>query len=154
MAKDSPHSIPGGLELDPLYPEKDAWMKDYTAFMTAYGHEMHCIGVIKHSFDALHRGEKLDGPDVPEVLRVPYSHQMHCIEAIRQALMCNPDLQLEVYWDGKNKGPFWGGQKHMCRDQKMVHEYIKERNIGLKDDYTEVDKDGRPRLKVWSWPLG
>src|ERR1700709_258896 len=36
--KDSPYSIPGGMPLIPLFPEKDSWMKDYTAHITAYQH--------------------------------------------------------------------------------------------------------------------
>jgi hypothetical protein len=42
LRKGSPYEIPGGRPLIPLY-EKDAWMKDYLGYISAYQHEIHCV---------------------------------------------------------------------------------------------------------------
>jgi hypothetical protein len=66
--------------------------------------------------------------------------------------MCQPDLKLDVpSYDahGAEHEPYWGGGKHMCRDQKKVHEFLASRNMGFK----MVKENGEDVLKAWAWPL-
>lgn len=66
--------------------------------------------------------------------------------------MCQPDFTLAVpTWDasGAEKEPYWGGEKHMCRDQKKVHEFTASRNMGFRF----VNENGQRVAKVWAWPL-
>lgn len=42
LEKGSQYAPPGGRELIPKY-EKDAWMKDYLGYISAYKHEIHCV---------------------------------------------------------------------------------------------------------------
>jgi hypothetical protein len=134
------------MPLVPLYPERDSWLKDYTGFITAYQNEMHCVGIVKHILNTYAAGQ----PSTAE--EIEHANQ-HCMEVIRQAIMCHPDLQLSINWDGKHRGPMWGGQKHQCRDQKMVHEFLAGQNLGFKTMPGEVDENGNDFTKVWSWPL-
>ena len=66
--------------------------------------------------------------------------------------MCQPDLTLagpEFDAEGKEHEPYWGGEKHMCRDQSKVHEFFAERNLGFEN----VWEDGKEVVKAWAWPL-
>ncbi|ORX94602.1 hypothetical protein BCR34DRAFT_594386 [Clohesyomyces aquaticus] len=139
--------LPGGRPLIPLDPVKDAWMKDYTGFITAYQHEMHCLGAIKHVLLALKEGRIFDSGIEEHV----HGHNDHCIEVIRHALSCHPDLSLEVEWfseEGEHT-PFWGGMRHMCRDRDMLHNFLRERNLGFK----QVEENGELVTKAWAWGL-
>jgi hypothetical protein len=66
--------------------------------------------------------------------------------------MCQPDLTLagpEYDANGGEHEPFWGGAKHMCRDQSKVHEFLAERNMGFE----VVLENGVEVTKAWAWPL-
>ncbi|KAF2787860.1 hypothetical protein K505DRAFT_366982 [Melanomma pulvis-pyrius CBS 109.77] len=148
LHKDDPYSIPGGRPLIPLYPEKDGWMKDYTGFITAYQHEIHCLGAIKNVLNGLKHGKTYNSGVEEHV----HEHNDHCVEVIRHALSCQPDLTLEVETFDENgeHTPFWGGMRHMCRDRDAVHDFLGARNMGFK---MVAEDDGREVLKAWAWPL-
>ncbi|KAF2661946.1 hypothetical protein K491DRAFT_686930 [Lophiostoma macrostomum CBS 122681] len=143
LKKGSPYEVPGGRLLIPLY-EKDAWMKDYLGYLSAYQHEIHCVGVIKHALDQCGNGNVSDAT---------LKHaNTHCLEVVRHSVMCQPDLKLDVpYYDshGVQHDPYWGNGKHMCRDPKKVHEFLASRNMGFK----VVRENGVDVLKAWAWPL-
>ncbi|PVI01020.1 hypothetical protein DM02DRAFT_654920 [Periconia macrospinosa] len=145
LPKGSPYAIPGGRPLIPMY-ERDAWMKDYLGYISAYQHEIHCLGIIKHILNAYRDGKNVTAKENEHA-------NAHCLEVIRHAVMCHPDLTLAVPEhdaNGEEKEPFWGGEKHMCRDQKQVHKFLAERNMGFK--WVE-DEGGEKVIKAWAWPL-
>ena len=63
------------------------------------------------AFDAALAGEKKDERDFPFMASPP--HVRHCIDLIRQALMCQPDLTLEVKDEAKG-GVTGFGVEHLC----------------------------------------
>ncbi|KAJ4301038.1 hypothetical protein N0V90_003128 [Kalmusia sp. IMI 367209] len=144
LKKGSQYEIPGGRELIPLY-EKDAWMMDYLGYQTAYQHEIHCLGVIKHVLNAYRDGRGVSTAENEHA-------NSHCLEVVRHSVMCHPDLTLagpkfDAY--ANEHEPYFGGEKHMCRDQSQVHEFFASRNMG----FTRVDENGEQVLKAWAWPL-
>jgi hypothetical protein len=68
-----------------------------------------------------------------------------------KALSCNPDLTLEIesFDDKGEHTPFWGGQKHQCRDREKVHDFLASRNMG----FSVVDEGGMSVLKAFPWSL-
>ncbi|KAF1963319.1 hypothetical protein CC80DRAFT_530217 [Byssothecium circinans] len=145
LEKGSPYEIPGGRPLIPLF-EKDAWMKDYLGYISAYQHEVHCLGIIKNVLNSYRDGKNVTASQ-------NHHANSHCLEVIRHSVMCHPDLTLAVpEFDaaGNEHEPYWGGEKHMCRDQKKVHDFLASRNMGF-DVFTQ--DDGRDVIKAWSWPL-
>lgn len=67
--------------------------------------------------------------------------------------MCHPDMTLqgpEYNAKGEEHEPYWGGEKHMCRDQHKVHEFFAVRNMGFR----RFREDGKEVVKTWAWPLG
>jgi len=125
-------------------------MKDYTAWIPAIGHEIHCLAAIKHLLGDYQKGKSSTPKDL--------KHANHCIEVIRQSLMCNPDWHIPIpdWWDemgAPNFADFWGGEKHICRDQKMLHEFLVRQNMGFTYMPGELDKDGHKVIKAWSWPI-
>ncbi|KAL5435474.1 hypothetical protein PMIN07_006504 [Paraphaeosphaeria minitans] len=144
LEKGSPYAIPGGRPLVPLH-EENAWMADYLAYLPAYKHEIHCLGVIKHTLNSYRDGKNVTAGDNDHANK-------HCVEVVRHALMCNPDFTLAVpTWNahGEEKELYWGGEKHMCRDQKKVHAFMASRNMGFEF----VEGGGREIVKAWAWPL-
>lgn len=106
---------------------------------------MHCVGIVKHILNTHAAGEPSTAEEIEHA-------DQNCTEVIHQA-MCLPDLHLSINWDGKHRGPMWGGQKRKCRDQKIVHKFLAGQNIGFKIMAGEVDENGNEFPKVWSWPL-
>lgn len=71
---------------------------------------------------------------------------------IVQSVMCHPDLTLaspQYDADGSEHERYWGGEKHMCRNQKQVHEFLASRNMGFE----VVEEGGKEVTKAWAWPL-
>ncbi|KAF2640049.1 hypothetical protein P280DRAFT_518479 [Massarina eburnea CBS 473.64] len=167
LEKGSPYEIPGGRPLIPLY-ERDSWMKDYLGYISAYQHEIHCLGIIKNVLNSYK-----DGNPVTEAQN--HHANKHCLEVVRHvsllismilyftlpeitltnptwSVMCHPDLTLAVpEFDTAHKEhePYWGGEKHMCRDQNKVHEFLATRNMG----FDTLIENGKKIMKAWSWPL-
>jgi hypothetical protein len=72
---------------------------------------------------AMNQHRVLSDDDMPKMSSP--RHIRHCIELLRQVLMCQPDLTLEV------KNLFVGGvagfgTEHQCRDWKQLMSFTKE----------------------------
>ena len=59
----------------------------------------------------------------------------HCIEALREYLMCVPDLTLYTYdWIPPRTDPVPNhGVKHACVDWNQLDEWVEERRFSLAD---------------------
>lgn len=136
VRKDSPYYVDGGEPLIPFYEDEDnQWMEEERMYVSAFGHEMHCMGVMKHVFMEYEKGHVVD-------TEMASHANAHCMEVIRQAVMCQPDFQL----NHRRNGGFWGGAKHQCRDQKLVHDFLAAQNLGFHEDADGIQK-------VFRWPM-
>ncbi|KAG6999525.1 hypothetical protein G7Y79_00034g069480 [Physcia stellaris] len=99
----------GGFFKHPdLAPQRSAW---------AVFHQLHCLDGIRQGYWALHSaaivGEKVDDSEIP--MMYSPAHIRHCIDLIRQSLMCQPDLTVEVK-DPEIGGVTGFGTQHQCKD--------------------------------------
>ena len=63
-------------------------MKDYIAFIAAYGHTIHCLAHVKTVLDFFSASKT-----VAEVTAHHSTwHMDHCMEIMRRAIDCQPDL--------------------------------------------------------------
>ncbi len=68
-------------------------------------------------------GERLDDSGLPMMISAP--HVRHCIDLLRQALMCNPDLTVEVK-DLVAGGVHGFGETHQCIDWAELKDWTSE----------------------------
>ncbi|KAK1759951.1 hypothetical protein QBC47DRAFT_438289 [Echria macrotheca] len=80
-------------------------------------HYLHCLNGIRQGYWAVYEkavaGEKLNASSLPMMISPP--HVRHCIDLLRQSLMCNPDLTVEVK-DEVAGGVHGFGEEHRCID--------------------------------------
>ncbi|KAK7189673.1 hypothetical protein DPSP01_005737 [Paraphaeosphaeria sporulosa] len=89
-------------------------------------HQLHCLNAIRHIYwatvDPNHHKRDGAGPGDPAFDKW---HMNHCIELLRQSLMCNADLTLEV--TNKTLGGVTGfGTKHVCVDWEGLLKWVDE----------------------------
>ena len=68
-------------------------------------------------------GQKLNETELP--FHASASHIRHCIDLLRHALMCQPDLTVEVK-DEKLGGVTGFGTEHTCVDWKQLVDWTSE----------------------------
>ncbi|KAF2243059.1 hypothetical protein BU26DRAFT_437938, partial [Trematosphaeria pertusa] len=87
-------------------------------------HQLHCLDGLRHAYwtllDISQSGAKLDKSALPH--HATPSHVRHCIDLLRQALMCQPDLTIEVQNDELG-GVTGFGTEHVCADWKQLIEW-------------------------------
>lgn len=76
----------GGAPLDYWGSAQEEWEEGSQAWAPTLMHQIHCLGMMKSSWQKIEEGEFLN------VRR--QGHFPHCIEYLRQAVMCQADLTL------------------------------------------------------------
>ncbi|KAI1759595.1 hypothetical protein GGR53DRAFT_523746 [Hypoxylon sp. FL1150] len=88
-------------------------------------HTLHCLFTLRESFFFFHdmafKSIKVEGPDTAFMLK----HGRHCIEYIRQALMCNPDVNLEPV-EGETGNLKQWGIRRQCKSFDALSEWAYE----------------------------
>ncbi|KAF1998764.1 hypothetical protein P154DRAFT_438550, partial [Amniculicola lignicola CBS 123094] len=78
-------------------------------------HQLHCLDSIRHAYWSLHdavlAGRAMTGAEMPH--HAAPHHVRHCIDLLRQALMCQPDLTVEINNDALG-GVTGFGTEHVC----------------------------------------
>ncbi|KAM3450334.1 hypothetical protein MY3296_006222 [Beauveria thailandica] len=107
-----------------LFPNGDGYfahpsLAPKTSTLSVY-HYLHCLDGIRKSYWKVHdmavAGEKLVDADLP--MMVSPAHIRHCIDLLRRALVCNPDLTVEV--QNETGGVHGFGETHQCVDWSAV----------------------------------
>ncbi|KAH8676551.1 hypothetical protein BGZ60DRAFT_259733 [Tricladium varicosporioides] len=88
-------------------------------------HQLHCLDGIRKGYwtvyDAATEGRKIVEEDIP--FMASPSHIRHCIDLLRNSLMCQPDLTVEVK-DMKKGGVTGFGTEHTCKSWNQLNEWI------------------------------
>lgn len=105
--------IQGGFFKHPeIAPERSA----FSVF-----HTLHCVDGLRHGYyilyDALLHGQALNMSDLP--FHASPEHAQHCLDLLRQNIMCQPDLTVEVV-DEDIGGVTGFGTEHQCRDWSQL----------------------------------
>jgi len=90
-------------------------------------HQLHCLDGIRHGYwsllDMVVEGKQMNETDLPYHASGP--HIRHCIDLLRNVLMCQPDLTLEV--KNEELGGVTGfGTEHQCVDWKALVDWTSE----------------------------
>ncbi|KAL3424520.1 hypothetical protein PVAG01_03801 [Phlyctema vagabunda] len=126
IANPSAAGVSGGVPLK-RFSNDPAWSTPSEGFVPSILHQLHCVGIIKHT---LFRFEKGDFSDPS------FEDTSHCLEYLRQTLMCHGDLTLEkplFVTDKTFGGPTGWGTAHQCRDWSTIHSYISKHTIAFSD---------------------
>ncbi|KAK3390363.1 hypothetical protein B0H63DRAFT_519590 [Podospora didyma] len=111
-------------------------------------HYLHCLNGIRMGYWAVHdaavAGQKLNDSSLPMMISPP--HVRHCIDLLRQTLMCNADLTVEVK-DEKAGGVHGFGETHQCIDWEALgswttaHEKRKKGAANSPDSESKVEHE-------------
>ncbi|KAH8726601.1 hypothetical protein GQ44DRAFT_738756 [Phaeosphaeriaceae sp. PMI808] len=102
-----------------LFPVQGGFFK-HPVFATkrstfAVFHQLHCLDGLRHGYWALFsiasEGKGMEGTEIP--FHASPRHIRHCIDLLRNVLMCQPDLTLEVK-DDELGGVTGFGTEHQC----------------------------------------
>ncbi|KAH8587736.1 hypothetical protein B0O99DRAFT_747329 [Bisporella sp. PMI_857] len=90
-------------------------------------HQLHCLNGMRQGYWAVYQAMNeqtvLDDDDMP--LMSSPQHFQHCIDLLRQALMCQPDLTLEL--KNESIGGVEGfGTEHQCKDWNQLMSFTKK----------------------------
>jgi len=108
-----------------LLPNKTYPIKEqpgyYIAVLDVF-HQIHCLNNIRR---ALHRDYYINATDLDE------DHVSHCVDAIRQSLMCNADISVNVWqWDNEISAVVGhSNQAHTCRNFDKLLDWAEERQL-------------------------
>ncbi|KAF2019172.1 hypothetical protein BU24DRAFT_114526 [Aaosphaeria arxii CBS 175.79] len=98
-------------------------------------HQLHCLDGIRHGywslFDMVMQGQKMAESELPH--HASAQHFMHCLDLIRNAMMCQPDLTVEVQND-KLGGVEGFGTEHSCIDWKKLVDWTSEWETYRQDE--------------------
>ncbi|KAF2258863.1 hypothetical protein CC78DRAFT_503967 [Lojkania enalia] len=90
-------------------------------------HQIHCLDGMRHGywalFDLASHGQKLNETELP--FHASPRHIRHCIDLLRNVLMCQPDLTLEVR-DDELGGVTGFGTEHQCIDWRKLVDWTTE----------------------------
>lgn len=93
-------------------------------------HYLHCLNGIREGYWAVYdkavAGEKLEPDDKSLPMMISPPHIRHCIDLLRQSLMCNPDLTVEIK-DEEAGGVHGFGETHQCVDWMALNEWTTRR---------------------------
>ncbi|KIJ48692.1 hypothetical protein M422DRAFT_162401, partial [Sphaerobolus stellatus SS14] len=105
-------------------------------------HQLHCLDSIRRT---LHKDYYGVGEHHNYDMLEP-KHAFHCVEYIRQALMCNPDVSMNVWnWYDDLKGVRGSShQAHTCVNFSKLQEWARERQISKFINTTEYIEDDLP----------
>ncbi|KAH7385372.1 hypothetical protein DE146DRAFT_680987 [Phaeosphaeria sp. MPI-PUGE-AT-0046c] len=102
-----------------LFPEQGGFFKhpDLAANRSTFAvfHQLHCLDGLRHGYWALldiaASGQGMEGKELP--FHASPRHIRHCIDLLRNVLVCQPDLTLEVR-DDELGGVTGFGTEHQC----------------------------------------
>ena len=90
--------------------------------------------------DAAATGQKLNASSLPMMISPP--HVRHCIDLLRQTLMCNADLTVEVK-DEKAGGVHGFGETHQCIDWDALGGWTTAHEKRKKKGATSADSESK-----------
>ncbi|KIY03958.1 uncharacterized protein Z520_00650 [Fonsecaea multimorphosa CBS 102226] len=103
------------------HPEIATARSDFAVF-----HQLHCLNGIRQAYwfthDAMVTGRRLSDAEFPDM--ISSRHISHCIDLLRQALMCQPDLTVEV--KDERGGVTGFGTVHQCKDWQQLMGWMAE----------------------------
>ncbi|KAJ5092740.1 hypothetical protein N7456_008601 [Penicillium angulare] len=102
-----------------LFPKREGFFTHPTIApkrsALAVFHQLHCLNSIRKGYwelyDITSSNQTFPGDDNLPEMSAP-AHMQHCIELLRHALMCQPDLTVELKKDGGVTG---FGTEHKCK---------------------------------------
>ncbi|MCJ1311318.1 hypothetical protein MMC25_004989 [Agyrium rufum] len=104
-----------------LFPEQGGFFKHPTLAPTRSAfsvfHQLHCLNGIREGFwtvyEAAIEGRRITDDELPMMSST--AHIRHCVDLLRNALMCQPDLTVELK-DAESGGVKGFGTQHECKD--------------------------------------
>ncbi|KAF8972081.1 hypothetical protein BDZ97DRAFT_1650481, partial [Flammula alnicola] len=104
-------------------------------------HQLHCLNMIRIALHPEYYPEK-DQPDE--------EHVSHCVDTIRQSLMCNADISVNVWqWNHETSMVVgYSTQAHTCKKFDKLVEWALERRIQNWIDPTVFVEDDLPTPAV------
>ncbi|KIW86203.1 hypothetical protein Z517_01598 [Fonsecaea pedrosoi CBS 271.37] len=95
-------------------------------------HQLHCLNGIRQAYWFTHAvatgaatlSASADGPDADMSEMISPRHISHCVDLLRQALMCQPDLTVEV--KDERGGVTGFGTVHQCKDWAQLMAWMAE----------------------------
>ncbi|KAK0763367.1 hypothetical protein N5P37_002744 [Trichoderma harzianum] len=106
----------------------------YEVYITTWGHQHHCLKILRREFSSVVRGESLLINSMANGTKTPQSeasgklhHLMHCFDYLRQTIACASDLTLEGINKESNDTFFdidGYGVEHMCKSQNAIGEWL------------------------------
>lgn len=115
-------------------------------FTLSMFHQLHCLDEIRKSLD----------PEAYPDHDWTGQHRRHCVGILRQAVMCNGDISMDVVqWSEKLQMMLPRPDVlHSCRNFERIRDWAKARTIG--DDEADGDSDSKTNLeddfKFGGWP--
>ncbi|KAK0702002.1 hypothetical protein B0T26DRAFT_660122 [Lasiosphaeria miniovina] len=110
-------------------------------------HYLHCLNGIRQGYWAVHSaavaGEKLNASSLPMMISAP--HVRHCIDLLRQSLMCNADLTVEVK-DEAAGGVHGFGEEHRCVDWSGLVGWTSAWETQTKEQKEQAQKHGGEQM--------
>ncbi|KKP00437.1 hypothetical protein THAR02_07467 [Trichoderma harzianum] len=106
----------------------------FEVYITTWGHQHHCLKILRREFSSLVRGESLLINSMTNGTKTPNNetsgklhHLMHCFDYLRQTVACTSDLTLEGISKESNDTFFdidGYGVEHMCKSQNAIGEWL------------------------------
>jgi len=100
-------------------------------------HQLHCLNTIRR---ALHREH------YTEVVGMDEEHISHCVDSVRQSLMCNADISVNVWqWNDQLSNVVGHStQAHTCRNFEKLRDWSRERRVHRWIDMKQYVQDDLP----------
>ncbi|KAH6918491.1 hypothetical protein BKA70DRAFT_1457224 [Coprinopsis sp. MPI-PUGE-AT-0042] len=129
-----------------LLPNKTYPLKDdpgyYIAGLDVF-HQLHCLNVVRK---ALNKEYYANDAHVDE------EHVSHCVDSVRQSLMCNADISVNVWqWSDELKGVVGhSSQVHSCKNFDKLKSWAQGHRLRKWIDTRTYVPDGLPDPPVFS----
>jgi len=105
-------------------------------------HQLHCLNEIREGVYAMEEGDVKDDRSTTKHTHDHGSylpHIRHCIDLLRQSLMCQPDLTVEVK-DEELGGVTGFGTEHQCVDWPQLLDWMKQYERNGAPEPSEPEK--------------
>jgi len=112
-----------------LFPKQGGFFKhpDIAPERSAFSvfHTLHCVDGLRHGYYVLHdaheEGKLLNVSNLP--FHASTEHAKHCFDLLRQNIMCQPDLTVELV-DEDVGGVTGFGTEHVCKNWNQLNEWV------------------------------
>ncbi|KAF8993370.1 hypothetical protein BDQ17DRAFT_1312361 [Cyathus striatus] len=108
-----------------LLPNKTYPIKEepgyYIAGLDVF-HQLHCLNLVRRALNKDH---------YPNDVHLTEEHISHCVDSVRQSLMCNADISVNVWqWSDEVKGVVgYSTQAHSCKNFNKLLDWARDHRL-------------------------